>query len=122
MKINTDKLKTIDDLENEIRLFVSKRNWGKYHDPKNLSMSIAIEASELMENFQWITNAESELIIKTKIKKQRVIEELADVIIYCLMLSYILKIDLSSAIIKKIKKNSKKYPTKKFKNNYFRTK
>ena len=70
--------------------FVKERNWEKYHTPKNLAISIAIESAELMEHFQW-NDISFEGIKKDNRKKREVEDEIADVMIYCLLFSIILK-------------------------------
>lgn len=105
----TDKNTNIQELKDKVSTFVKERNWEKFHNPKNLSMSIAIEASELMEIFQWLSIEES-INIMDSLEAEHLKEELADVIIYCISLANQLNIDISTAIIDKIKKNSVKYP------------
>ncbi len=92
--------------------FREERNWEQFHTPKNLSMSIAIEAAELMEHFQWKSTSEAAKYLKgTDIEKVK--EEIADVAAYLLMLSHDLGIDLCATMLEKIKKNEKKYPVEK---------
>ena len=107
-----DKTTNIQDLKDKVLNFVQARSWGDDHNPKNLSMSIAIESSELMEIFQWL-NEEESLNIMNSDEGVHLKEELADIIIYCLSLSNKLDIDISSAIEDKIKKNGIKYPARK---------
>lgn len=103
------------DLSSRIARFCDERDWNKYHNPKNLSMSVAIEAAELMEIFQWLTLDESsEAYIDDK-DRQAVKDEIADIIIYCIRMSQVLDFDLSGAIISKIEKNEIKYPVDKIK-------
>ncbi|MGQ4914397.1 MAG: nucleotide pyrophosphohydrolase [Candidatus Asgardarchaeia archaeon] len=91
--------------------FVKKRNWTKYHNPKDLAISIAIEAGELLELFQWRTVDNINSKIKTnKFYLERVKEELADVMIYCIHLANVLDIDITQAIVSKLAKNEEKYP------------
>jgi NTP pyrophosphatase (non-canonical NTP hydrolase) len=85
--------------------FRDSRNWKQFHNPKDLAISLTLEASELLENFQWKTSDES-----VKVNFQRMQDELADVLIYVLLLSNELNIDPEQAIIDKIKKNGEKYP------------
>ena len=108
----TDQNTNIQQLKNQVSKFTEERNWGEYHNPKNLSMSIAIEASELMEIFQWLNEKESWEIMSSS-EAIHLKEELADVMIYCLSLANQLDIDISNAIEEKIKKNSIKYPASK---------
>ena len=100
----------IKALKNFVGRFVKERKWERYHVPKNLSMSIAIESAELMEVFQWLTNEQSMALKKDKKKKPEIEDEIADIAIYLLSLCNVLDVDLSKAISKKIKKNNKKYP------------
>jgi NTP pyrophosphatase (non-canonical NTP hydrolase) len=95
-------------LRKEVNKFADDRRWGKYHTPKNLAMSVAIEAAELMEIFQWKTPAES-LKLSPK-EKAHLSEELADVFLYLVRLGDRFDIDLIEAANSKIKKNAVKYP------------
>jgi NTP pyrophosphatase (non-canonical NTP hydrolase) len=97
----------------KIRKFRDERDWMQFHDPKNLAASIAIEAAELLEIFQW-THGEESLRVAQQ-KKDRVSDEIADVGIYLIELCDILGIDLASAIDAKLEKNAKKYPVEKSK-------
>ncbi len=105
-----DNENKIGELRQKLREFVSERNWHEWQDAKNLSMSIAIEAAELMEIFQWIRTNELDDFISEQENMERVKEELADVVIYCLSMANVLDIDVSDAVLKKIEKNAKKYP------------
>ena len=92
----------------KIRKFRDDRDWMQFHDPKNMAISIVLEASELLEQFQWKTRDEMEKHIQTH--RIQVEEEIADVAIYLLELAGNLGIDLISAMERKIEKNEKKYP------------
>ena len=107
-----DRSTTVNYLKRRHAKFVKDRDWEQYHSPKNLSMSIAIEAAELMEMFQWTTIEESHDILKDRKKLEAVKDELADIALFILEFSNMFNIDLSSAIIKKLKKNAKKYPAR----------
>lgn len=107
-----DKTTNIQELKNKVLTFVQERNWDKLHNPKNLAMSIAIEAGELMEIFQWLDEEEATHIMDSD-ENVHLKEELADIIIYCLSLSNRLGIDVSNAIEEKIEKNGMKYPVNK---------
>jgi dCTP diphosphatase len=111
----TDILK---EVQNKITEFVKERNWGQYHSPKNLAMSVAIEAGELLEIFQWLTIEESYKVKDDPAKKEHVGEELSDVILYCLRMARVMEIDISHALLDKIEKNKKKYPADKYFGNY----
>lgn len=103
----------IKNLEQIIKKFSKDRDWDQFHSPKNLSMALSVESSELLEIFQWLTEEESYNLSESK--KQHSKEEIADIAIYLLRISMKLDIDLEEAIIEKMKKNEKKYPVEKFK-------
>ncbi|MFP3872233.1 MAG: nucleotide pyrophosphohydrolase [Candidatus Natronoplasma sp.] len=94
----------INELQKMVKEFRDERNWKRYHTPKDLSLSISIEASELLELFQWKENSLS------SVEKERLKEEMADVMIYLLALSETADIDLGEAVKDKLEKNEKKYP------------
>src|SRR6266487_3721301 len=100
---------SVNDLRRKVSDFRDRRGWLKYHTPKNLAISIAIETAELLEHFQWQTDEEIANQLKLDRKRADVSDELADVMIYCLSLSDILHIDLAGAINHKIRKNAGKY-------------
>ncbi len=94
-----------DKLKKRVKQFVQERKWDNYHNPKNLSMSIAIEAAELMEIFQWLTIQESNEIGKNEKEFIHLQEEIADIMIYCISLANQLNINLERAINNKVDKN-----------------
>lgn len=91
-----------------IKQFRDERNWRQYHNEKDLSISISLEASELLELFQWKVPAE---VIESK--RERIEEELADVLIYSYMLADNLEMDIDDIIARKLEKNRQKYPIEK---------
>ncbi|TVT27411.1 nucleotide pyrophosphohydrolase [Salinicoccus cyprini] len=95
----------MDELIKEVNKFRDERNWRQYHNAKDLSLSLSLEASELLENFQWITAEEG-----IEKNRQNIEEELADVFIYGLMLADDMNIDMKEAILRKLEKNKEKYP------------
>jgi len=101
-------LSNINELIARLNNFAEERDWNQFHSPKNLSMALAVEAAELLEQFQWLTEAQSEALDKDKLNQ--VEEELADVFLYLLRLSDVLGIDLLVAANNKLKKNGEKYP------------
>jgi len=105
----------LDKIKQIVREFSSDRNWDKYHTPKNLSMALSVEASELVEIFQWLTQEESKNIDSKDI--QSVKDEVADILIYLIRIVDKLDIDLEEAVLEKIKKNTKKYPVELSKDN-----
>jgi NTP pyrophosphatase (non-canonical NTP hydrolase) len=100
----------IDELRSNVQKFISERNWDRYHTPKNLAMSIAIEAAELMEHFQWLTDTQSIEILQDDDACAQVVDELADIMIYCLSLVNKIDIDISAAILDKLNRNKDRYP------------
>ena len=97
-------------LQKLLRSFASKRDWKKFHNLKNLAVSISIESSELLEIFQW-TNEKDNLIKKKGIKK-KISEEVADIMLYLLRFCDLAKLDIESICLNKINLNKKKYPIK----------
>lgn len=107
---------TIQQLKKDIKEFVKERNWEQFHSPKNLSMSLSIEAAELMEHFQWTNTVDEAVkVLKDKRKRSDVEDEVADIAIYLIDFCNLYNVDLEKAIIKKMKKNVKKYPAQKVK-------
>ena len=100
----------IDELRAVVQKFITERDWDRYHTPKNLSMSIAIEAAELMEHFQWVTNIQSVEMLQDEHARSQVVDELSDILIYCFSLANKIDIDISSAILDKINRNELRYP------------
>jgi dCTP diphosphatase len=87
---------------------------------KNLSMSIAIEAAELMERFQWLTTEEAQEAIADPAERAAVADELADILIYCLSLSNALDLDVSSSVQGKLRTNEHRYPADEFRGRFRR--
>jgi NTP pyrophosphatase (non-canonical NTP hydrolase) len=101
----------MDEVIARIRAFRDERDWKQFHDPKNLATSIAIEAAELLEEFQWMTGDESNRHAVEN--REAVSDEIADVAIYLIELADVLDIDLRAAILAKLEKNAAKYPVEK---------
>ncbi|NIS78665.1 MAG: nucleotide pyrophosphohydrolase [Anaerolineales bacterium] len=108
--LESDSETTISQLRDEVRKFAEERSWGRYHTPKNLGMSIAIEAAEIMERFQWCSSEKSLELAKESETQSLVADELADVLIYCLILAYQAEIDISDAVRSKLDRNKGRYP------------
>ncbi|NJN83685.1 MAG: nucleotide pyrophosphohydrolase [Caldilineaceae bacterium] len=106
-----DETTTIADLRGAVRDFVEAREWGGFHTPKNLAMSIAIEAAEIMEHFQWSTTQEAQALVAGAETHAEVADELADVLIYCLSLANCAEIDISSAVRRKLARNELRFPS-----------
>lgn len=101
---------TLLGLKNRLRAFARARDWEQFHTPKNLAVSIVIEAGELLEIFQWLSDAQASQITKSKENMELIRDEMADVFVYLIRLADILGIDLTKAAARKIVRNSKKYP------------
>ena len=98
----------LEKIKNKINKFANDRNWDKFHTPKNLSMALSVEASELVEIFQWLTEEESRNLNSKDIESAK--DEIADIFIYLIRISDRLDIDIEQSILNKIKKNEIKYP------------
>ncbi|ASJ01714.1 nucleotide pyrophosphohydrolase [Thermococcus gorgonarius] len=98
------------EIERELVRFRDERNWKRYHTPKNLAISIAVELGELLEHFQWRENEEILASMNDPVERENLEDELADVLIYLVLLAHELGIDLENAALKKIAKNARKYP------------
>jgi dCTP diphosphatase len=112
--MTTDTHTTLGALRQAVAAFVDARDWRPFHGPKNLSMSIAIEAAELMERFQWLTTEEAQAATEDPAERAAVADELADIVIYCLSLSNALDLDVSSAVLGKLATNEHRYPADEF--------
>ena len=106
----------ITDLSKSLQEFASQRQWDQFHTPKNLAGSISIEAAELLELFQWSKGQTDWSDLEDQEFKEAVSDEIADILIYIIRFSDLAKIDLNSAILKKITKNNQKYPVQEFRN------
>ncbi|HEX5420834.1 MAG TPA: nucleotide pyrophosphohydrolase [Gammaproteobacteria bacterium] len=98
----------IEALKGDLRTFAEERDWDQFHSPKNLSMALTVEAAELLEHFQWLTEAQSRSLPQEV--KSQVAEEIADIHIYLVRLIDKLGIDLDSAVQAKLELNRRKYP------------
>ena len=110
---------SIAAIQKAVREFRDARDWRQFHSPKNLSMSIAIEAAELMEHFQWLTTTEASALTQAdSATKKAIAEELADVLIYCFSLTDILEYDVAEIVFDKLAKNNQKYPVEKYRGRF----
>ena len=98
----------LEDVVDQVICFRDERDWKQFHNPKDLAISICLEAAELLENFQWTGN-------ETDVpeKKVSIVEELADVLIYSIMMADVLHVDVNEIIKEKLKKNGKRYQVEK---------
>lgn len=106
----------IKNLTEKIIKFRNKRNWKQFHNPKDMSISLSLEAAEVMEHFQWQSKEEMEEYIR--IHKDEIGEELADVLYWILTMSHDLKIDILKALENKMVKNEIRYPIEKSRNKH----
>lgn len=105
-----DETTTVGALREAMRRFVAARDWEEYHTPKNLAMSIAIEAAELMEHFQWYSGDVCTERMADAAERDAAADELADVLLYCLSFANAVGIDISTALFQKIERNQKRFP------------
>jgi len=104
----TDSLK---ELRSRLQTFVDERDWQQFHSPKNLAMAMIVEAAELVEHFQWMTEQQSREL--TPEKKELVSQEIADTFVYLLRIAEVLDIDIIDAAKRKLELNARKYPAEK---------
>ncbi len=97
------------ELREKYAEFKEKRDWEKFHQPKNIAMSISIEASELMEHFQWKDNVSIDRIKQNSELMDGIREELADVILYSLSMAQKLDIDIEEAVEEKLEENRERF-------------
>lgn len=107
--------KELEELRDAIRRFSEERDWDQFHSPKNLSMALSVEASELLENFQWLSEQESQCLSQEKLSAVK--KEMADVFIYLIRLADKLDVDLIAVAKEKVAENAKKYSVDKSKGN-----
>lgn len=96
---------------NQVLKFRDDRNWRQFHNPKDLALSISLEAAELLEVFQW---SGADTVCESK--KDKIKEELADILVYCIHMSDVCGLDMDEIIQEKMKRNNEKYPIEKAKN------
>jgi dCTP diphosphatase len=114
----SDSQTTLAELKRLVNDFVDRRDWHQFHCPKNLSMSMAIEAAELMEHFQWLSTEQSRGVTGQPQQLAAVAEELSDVLCYALALANELDLDLSTAIQQKMARNELKYPADQYRGRF----
>ena len=105
-----EKIIDFSELEARLQKFADDRDWQKYHSPKNLAMALTAEVGELVEIFQWRTEAESKTLADNPKLARPVRDELADVLLYLVRLSSVLGVDLNEAVTHKLSANGQKYP------------
>jgi dCTP diphosphatase len=103
----------LEALKETVRAFARERDWEQFHTPKNLAMAMSVEAAEVVEIFQWLTDKQAQALNKEE--REHLSDELADTFVYLLKLADAYGIDLVEAARKKMVKNAKKYPVAKAK-------
>jgi NTP pyrophosphatase (non-canonical NTP hydrolase) len=101
----------LTELRDLVRQFVNERDWDKFHTPKNLAIALSVEASELLEPFQWLVSGDKDEIDETKLTAIR--HEMADVLVYLVRLADKMEVDLFQAVLGKMALNRAKYPADK---------
>ncbi|MDP9199444.1 MAG: nucleotide pyrophosphohydrolase [Pseudomonadota bacterium] len=101
-------MRDLAELKERLRVFVAERDWEQFHSPKNLAMALSVEASELVELFQWLTEEQSAAADENL--RRRAAEELADVLWFLVRIADVLDIDLLRAAESKLSQNAEKYP------------
>ncbi|MGH8250757.1 MAG: nucleotide pyrophosphohydrolase [Steroidobacteraceae bacterium] len=101
-------MRDLEELKQRLRVFAAERDWDQFHSPKNLAMALSVETAELVELFQWLTEAQSAALDAER--RRRVAEELADVLWFLVRIADRLDIDLLQAAESKLQQNAKKYP------------
>ena len=101
---------TLDDLAAELRRFAAERDWDRFHTPKNLAVSLAVETGELLEHVQWGSDEELAARFGSAEGREAVAEEMADVLIYLVRLADVIGVDLLDAASAKIASNAARYP------------
>ena len=106
----------IEEISNYLTKFAKDRDWEQYHTPKNLACALSVEASELLEIFQWKTRSEEEdLLGEDNPERKKIEDEISDIITYAIRLCDVMNIDLESAMRRKFKENELKYPAEQVK-------
>ena len=114
----SDSATTTGDLKKLVQEFVDERDWGKYHNAKDVAIAINVEAGELLELFEWVREQEVPVLLDDPSKRSRVADELADIIMLCLNLSSVVGLDVAETVGMKMEKNRAKYPAHLVKGNY----
>jgi NTP pyrophosphatase (non-canonical NTP hydrolase) len=107
--IDVEKINTV------VSNFIIERDWDQFHSIKNLSMALSVEVSELVEIFQWLKESDSNEVPNNPKLKKKVEEEIADIFIYLMRVAIKSDINIEEAVLRKMQKNSEKYPVEKAK-------
>ncbi len=102
---------SLENLNRDLKQFADDRNWQQFHNPKNLSMALSVEAAELLEHFQWLTSEQANNLSTDKLTE--VAMEIADIQIYLIRISQVLGVDIIKSASRKIKINQQRFPVDK---------
>jgi len=114
----SDAETTVGDLKRMVEEFVEERDWGKYHNAKDVAIAINIEAAELLEVFEWVREKDTPSVLAHPEKRQHLGEELADIVMLCLNLASVSGFDVATLVEHKMRKNREKYPAELVRGNY----
>jgi len=114
----SDSTTTTGQLKRLVQQFVDERDWGKYHNSKDVALAINVEAGELLELFEWVREHELPALEQDAEKRRHIGEEMADIIILCLNLANVLGFDVAETVGLKLDKNRRKYPADQVRGNY----
>lgn len=112
---NFDPIAALLDLRDKLRKFAAERDWDQFHSPKNVAIALSVEASELLEHFQWLTEDQSRSLPLEELAAVR--KEMADVLLYLIRLADKLNVNLIEAAESKLAENAQKYPVEKARGN-----
>lgn len=105
-----DEVTTVNHLKDRVREFISDRDWGQFHDPKNVSMALASEVGELLDLFRWVKSEDSFQVLEDDETRDAVRMEIADIAMFLVDFASICNIDLTTAIDEKMQINALRYP------------
>ncbi len=107
----------VDKLKKYLEDYAQARDWEQFHNPKNIAMALSVEASELVEIFQWLSESQSSKVAQDSELKNKISHELADIITYAVLMGKYLDINIASALENKLQHNAEKYPVDKARGN-----
>jgi NTP pyrophosphatase (non-canonical NTP hydrolase) len=108
-----DPSTTVQELKQRVLAFADERDWQQFHTPKNLAMALSAETGELMEHFLWMDSEASRRFVHDPHKREAILDEIADIVIYAMEFANSAGVDLATAIDRKMAKNAQKYPVEK---------
>lgn len=108
-----DRKTNINELKEKVKKFCDDRDWDQFHGGKNLATALIVEAAELLEHFRWTSEEDANKLFENATKREEIEDEIADVFYFLLRLAQKYDIDLSESLVKKLKKNARRYPVEK---------